>query len=262
MANMTSHQRRQRALDVLSGMDPVGGPTGVLERLVADNGALGEYAIDFGIGDIWSRSGLVPRDRSLAVITILTTVPSPDALRFHLTAGVAHGLKRSEIEEVMVQLGGYAGFPRALDGMRLAREFFREQGIEADRPSVAEPKDDDQRRSEARSVLAVMTSNQVLDEVRVDMGAFTGTAGRFAFGDLWARAEISRRDRSLIVVSTLTAQSKAEELRFHLRAAMNHGLHVEELEELMVTAAVYVGFPTAVEGFRVLREVLAEGGTS
>lgn len=38
---------------------------------------------------------------------------------------------------------------------------------------------------------------------------------------------------------------------------MNHGATIEELEELMITAIVYVGFPTAVEGFRALREVEA-----
>ena len=260
MANMTPHQRRQRALDVLAGMDPAGGPVGVVDRLTADYGALGEYAIDFGIGDVWSRSGLAPRDRSLAVVAILATLQSTDALRFHIAAGLGHGLKPSEIEEIMVQLGGYGGFPRALDAMRVAREIFAEQGIEADRPSVAQPKDDDQRRTDARAVLAVMTSNLSIESVGVDMGTFTGTAGRFAFGDLWAREEISRRDRSLIVISTLTTQSKMEELRFHLRAGINHGLGTAELEEVMVTTAVYVGFPTAVEGFRVLREVLAEGG--
>ena len=262
MANMTPQQRRQRALEVLAGMDPAGGSADVVDRLTTDYGALGEYAIDFGIGDLWSRPGLVPRDRSLAVISILTTLQSDNALRFHLAAGLGHGLKPSEIEEVMVQLGGYAGFPRALDGMRSAREVFTDHGIEPDRPSTAEPKDDGQRRTDARAVFAVMTLNQSLDGVGVDMGNFTGTAGRFAFGDLWSREEVSRRDRSLIVISTLAAQSKMQELRFHVRAGLTHGLGVEELEELMVTTAAYVGFPTAVEGFRVLREMLAEGGAS
>ena len=105
-------------------MDPAGNPDDVVDRLTTDYGALGEYAIDFGIGDVWSRSGLAPRDRSLAVIAILTTLQSNNALRFHVMAGLGHGLTPSEIEEVMVQLGGYAGFPRALDGMRLAREVF------------------------------------------------------------------------------------------------------------------------------------------
>ena len=47
------------------------------------------------------------------------------------------------------------------------------------------------------------------------------------------------------------------ELRFHLQGALNHGVTIEELEELMITVIGYVGFPTAVEGFRALREIEA-----
>ena len=90
-----------------------------------------------------------------------------------------------------------------------------------------------------------------------DMGDFTGAAGRFAFGELWARPQLSRRDRSLVVCATLTTQDKPTELRFHLQGALNHGVTLGELEELMVTVIGYVGFPTAVEGFRALREVQA-----
>ena len=87
------------------------------------------------------------------------------------------------------------------------------------------------------------------------MGAFTGTAGRWAFGELWSRTALTRRQRSLVVVATLVAQDKMNELRFHLRGALSHGATVAELEEVMTTTVVYAGFPTAVEGFRMLREV-------
>ena len=89
------------------------------------------------------------------------------------------------------------------------------------------------------------------------MGVFTGTAGRFAFGELWSRDQLTKRERSLVVCATLTAQDKPNELRFHLQGALNHGATIVELEELMITAIVYTGFPTAVEGFRALREVEA-----
>jgi 4-carboxymuconolactone decarboxylase len=59
------------------------------------------------------------------------------------------------------------------------------------------------------------------------------------------------------VCATLTTQDKPVELRFHLQAARNHGVTAAELEELMVTVIAYAGFPTAVEGFRALREVEA-----
>ena len=89
------------------------------------------------------------------------------------------------------------------------------------------------------------------------MGDFTGTAGRFAFGELWSRIQLTKRERSLVVCATLTAQDKPNELRFHLQGALNHGATIEQLEELMITAIVYTGFPTAVEGFRALREIEA-----
>jgi 4-carboxymuconolactone decarboxylase len=89
------------------------------------------------------------------------------------------------------------------------------------------------------------------------MGSFSGAAGRFAFGELWPREQLTRRERSFVVCATLTTQDKPTELRFHLQAALNHGAVIEELEELMNTVIAYVGFPTAVQGFRALREVEA-----
>ena len=220
-------------------------------------GALGSYVVDFALGDVWSRPGLSRRDRSLIVITMLTTLNQLNQLRGHVDGGLNHGLTRTEVEEVFVQLAGYAGFPRAIDGMTVATEVFRERlGSDELPPSApAEYKEDDRRSADARSVMDRMSENQPPGGIGVSMGDFTGDAGRFAFGDLWSRDQISRRDRSLVVCSTLVTQDKPTELRFHLQAALNHGVTLDELRELMITAIVYVGFPTGVEGFRVLGEV-------
>ena len=63
-------------------------------------------------------------------------------------------------------------------------------------------------------------------------------------------------------MATLTAQGRADELRFPLGGALNHGATIGELEEVMTTTIAYVGFPTGVEGFRVLREVEAQRADS
>jgi 4-carboxymuconolactone decarboxylase len=224
-------------------------------------GPLGSFTVDFALGDVWTRTGLSRRDRSLIVVTILTTLNQPNQLPTHIRGAINHGLTRTEIEEVMVQLAGYAGFPRAIDGMTIARTTLAElAGVGVDQldPSPpAPPADDDERRARAREVLDRLTANQPPGGPDTGMGSFTGTAGRFAFGDLWAREELSRRDRSLVVCATLATQDKPTELRFHLQGALNHGVTPIELEELMITVIVYVGFPTAVEGFRALREIEA-----
>jgi len=222
-------------------------------------GALGSYVVDFALAEVWTRPGLSRRDRSLVVITILATLNQLNQLRSHVQGGINHGLTRTEIEEIFVQLAGYAGFPRAIDAMTTAHESLAAmQGVERLEPSPpAEPKDDEQRSADARAVMGRLSANQPPGGVGVDMGSFTGPAGRFAFGELWSRSQLTPRERSLVVCATLTTQARPTELRFHLQGALNNGATIEELEELMVTVIAYVGFPTAAEGFRALREVEA-----
>jgi 4-carboxymuconolactone decarboxylase len=258
MPRKTHAERREAGKDVLQSLR--GGGIDA-DAAVADNearlGPLGSLVVDFALGDVWTRPGLPRRERSLIVISILATLNQLNQLRSHVRGGINHGLRRTEIEEVFVQLGGYAGFPRAIDAMTTAQEALAEMdGVERLPPSPpAEPKDDDRRSADAREVMGRLSQNQPPGEVGVDMGPFSGTAGRFAFGELWARDQLTRRERSFVVCATLTTQDKPTELRFHLQGALNHGATLEELEELMVTVIAYVGFPTAVQGFRALREV-------
>ncbi len=79
----------------------------------------------------------------------------------------------------------------------------------------------------------------------------------FAFGDVWSRPQLSRRDRSLVVVSVLTALSLMHELEIHLGGALNHGVTETEIEEVMLTMVLYGGFPRAIDGMHVARKVFA-----
>ena len=79
----------------------------------------------------------------------------------------------------------------------------------------------------------------------------------FAFGDVWARPQLSRRDRSLVVISVLTALSAMNELEVHLRGALNHGLSQAEIEEVMIMMILYGGFPRAIEGMQCARKVFS-----
>ncbi|MGF1598705.1 MAG: carboxymuconolactone decarboxylase family protein [Acidimicrobiales bacterium] len=260
MARKTHAERREAGRGVQNTLGGGNVDTEAAARALEDRlGPLGSFVIDFALGDIWTRPGLSRRDRSLVVITILATLNQLNQLRSHVRGGINHGLTRTEIEEVFVQLAGYAGFPRAIDAMTTAHELLAElEGVDKLPPSPpAERKDDDRRSADARQVMDRLSENQPPGGVGVDMGSFTGAAGRFAFGELWARDQLSLRDRSLVVCATLTTQDKPTELRFHLQGARNNGVTDVELEELMVTVIGYVGFPTAVEGFRALREMQA-----
>jgi len=78
---------------------------------------------------------------------------------------------------------------------------------------------------------------------------------RAAWGDVWQRDGLDRKTRSLITVAMLTALGKQHELKGHVRGALNNGATVQEIQEVLLHAAVYCGIPTSVEAFRTAAEV-------
>jgi 4-carboxymuconolactone decarboxylase len=79
---------------------------------------------------------------------------------------------------------------------------------------------------------------------------------RNAWGNVWQRPGLDLKTRSLITVAMLTAQGKQHELKAHVRGALNNGATPEELREVMLHATVYCGFPTAIDAFRTVTEVV------
>ena len=79
---------------------------------------------------------------------------------------------------------------------------------------------------------------------------------RNAWGNVWQRPGLDLRTRSLVTVAMLTALGKQHELKGHVRGALNNGVTPEELREVMLHATVYCGFPTAIEAFRTVAEVV------
>lgn len=75
------------------------------------------------------------------------------------------------------------------------------------------------------------------------------------FGDVWERAELSKRDRSLITVAALIANGNTEQLTGHLQRAKDNGLSESELAEVIVHLAFYAGWPRAMSAVRVAKEV-------
>ena len=75
------------------------------------------------------------------------------------------------------------------------------------------------------------------------------------FGDVWARSQLARRDRSLVTVSALVAMNRPDQLRSHLALAKQNGVTEEELVEAITHLAFYAGWPNAVSAVAVAREV-------
>ncbi len=78
------------------------------------------------------------------------------------------------------------------------------------------------------------------------------------FGDVWRRAGLSARDRSLITVAALVALYRTNELPFHLKRALENGVTRDEIIELITHLAFYSGWPTANTAVSIARRVFDE----
>lgn len=83
---------------------------------------------------------------------------------------------------------------------------------------------------------------------------------RYAWGDVWNRPGLGRRDRSLLNIGMLIALGREAELKLHLKGALRNGVTREEIKEAVLQAAIYCGGPAALEATRVAREAFAEVG--
>jgi 3-oxoadipate enol-lactonase/4-carboxymuconolactone decarboxylase len=101
-----------------------------------------------------------------------------------------------------------------------------------------------------------------VDRVTAGTTAFTrdfqDMITRYAWGEIWTRPGLQRRDRSLITLTALIALGHHEELAMHVRAARTNGLTDDEVKELILQTAIYCGVPAANTAFRIAQRVLAD----
>ena len=123
--------------------------------------------------------------------------------------------------------------------------------------------DDDQRRAAGMAI-----RRTVLGEAHVDRAVATTTPltadfqdliTRYAWGEIWTRPGLDLRSRRVLVIGTMIALGRWEELRMHARAALAaSALSADELEEIILQQAIYCGVPAAHQALAELSAVLAE----
>ena len=81
---------------------------------------------------------------------------------------------------------------------------------------------------------------------------------RYAWGEIWARPGLPRHTRSLLTLAMMVALNRNDEFRMHVRAAANNNVSREEIQEVLLQAAIYCGVPAANAAFHIAQEVFAE----
>ncbi|MFF1817505.1 carboxymuconolactone decarboxylase family protein [Kribbella sp. NPDC058245] len=121
--------RYERGLAVLNAVDGGSAPA-VMESLGDIAPALAHHIVAFGFGDIYARPGLDPKQRQLVTLGILTALGGCEPqLEVHIKTSLNVGLTPTEIVETFTHAAGYAGFPRALNAITVAKKVFADRGL-------------------------------------------------------------------------------------------------------------------------------------
>lgn len=80
----------------------------------------------------------------------------------------------------------------------------------------------------------------------------------YCWGAVWTRPGLDVKTRSFLNLAMLTALNRSTELATHVRGALTNGATPEEIQEVLLQTAIYVGVPAALESFRIADKVLNE----
>jgi 4-carboxymuconolactone decarboxylase len=111
-----------------------------------------------------------------------------------------------------------------------------------------------------RKVLGAEYVDNSLKSANDFMQAFQNITTEWCWGYAWTRPGLDRKTRSLINLAMLTALNRAPEIKLHVRGALNNGVTVDEIKEVLIHATVYCGIPAGLDAFTAANEVLKELG--
>src|SRR5438034_7384543 len=100
-------------------------PSGARRQLGDFAPALADFTDDVLFGQVWTRTQLSPKERSLVTVAALTTGGNTEQLVFHLGLAKQNGATEEELIEAITHLAFYAGWPKAMSAMAVAKQVFR-----------------------------------------------------------------------------------------------------------------------------------------
>jgi 4-carboxymuconolactone decarboxylase len=258
-ASKSYEERHASAAETFTVFAPGVEPERISASFARRLGALGGMAFDV-VGAMWARPQLSRRDRSLLVISVLAAQARDDELEAHTGIGLTTGLKREEIEEVLLHVAALAGFPAAMAASRrIDKALLAASGAEAlsDRAPAA-AKSDAERDRDGAAALATIDPGGSLAAMEAQLGEVGVIAHRWDFGEIWSRPQLSLRDRSIVVIAILVWLGATAELERHAHAGLRHGLTQVEIEEVVGHLALYAGLPRAAQAMATVRAAFAK----
>jgi 4-carboxymuconolactone decarboxylase len=223
----------------------------------------------FVFAEMWRRGVLTARDRRWITLSCVGAAGAAIPIETHVWAALNSGdITYEEFDEFVLHFATQLGWPKGsvmqAQGMISMFKLAEERALELqahDFELWSDPTDDDARRARGE---AAYTEVHGVEPGPVNT-AFRGRAYLdHLYGEIWTRNRyLTRRDRRIITLCCCAAVGIDEEVRDHLRAALAHGeMNYEELQELVMHFAVYMGWALGRRLDDLLVEVARSAGTT
>lgn len=213
-------------------------------------------------------NGLNQKEKSLVSISSFTAQGKIEELKSALNEGLDAGLTLNEINEELVQLYAYCGFPKSLNGigafMEVAKER-KEKGITDEQGrEIVMNNDVKDKYEQGRKVLEELTK-MPQSKPAPGFGEFSPRIDAFLkehlFADIFASDVLTYRQRELITIAALASTPSAEsQLGAHIFMGMNVGVTDNQLDDLFTIIENTVGKNEAENGRNMLKGIKARRG--
>ncbi|QUN05174.1 carboxymuconolactone decarboxylase family protein [Shewanella yunxiaonensis] len=203
---------------------------------------------------LWNRNDLSRRDRSLVTVAALVAMGKSEQISAPVTYGLQHGLTPTELNETLLQLAFYCGWPNVLPAVRVLERIYQQR-------QIIPAADGDEKSLILDATAEAARLKVVNDTVRPYVPGLADDTDQILFGELWRRPQLTPRDRSLVTMAALLAMGQAQQLGYHLNRAMDNGLTAKEAGGVVSHLAYYIGWPRAFSAVTVVRDVQQKRAT-
>jgi 4-carboxymuconolactone decarboxylase len=213
---------------------------------------LANYTDEVLFGQVWPSPELSPRDRSLVVISALIATNKPAQLQGHLGRALDNGVTPVEASGVLTHLAFYAGWPNAVSALEVYDKVYTARNVDL---AALQATSDAPASARAPASPPGAPSSAIAPK-------FTQLTSEVVVDDLWRRADLSRRDRSLVTIAALAATGEASQLPAYLRQGLADGLTQAQIGEALTHLAFYAGWPKASAAIAVADETFRNSEAS
>jgi 4-carboxymuconolactone decarboxylase len=211
-------------------------------------------------GSVWTRPALTLEYREMITLSVLTVLEQDAQLRRHVGNAINLGLRPDQVVEVLIHMAFYRGVPATYNALAIAKDVFDQRGINFKPPSIYDPTEDPEnlyqrglaRRTEYMGGESQAARNQPATDAEREFARLTD---EYYWGSVWTRPGLDLTSRSICTLAALIALGQAGPLRSHIKGARHIGLSQEEVVEVMVHTAFYVGLPFVRAAMDIANEV-------